>query len=110
MATKCTYGPDENGQFIIDQVVPDRTAESCDPDNCICTSHDDYHSIVGQRLQNQKDEETVVPDPVEEEEEEEVIRPVDPDPVSENDDEEETENDGFELRLKPAPLSMEEYD
>ena len=50
IATKCTYGPDENGEFIIDQVVPDGTAARCDKATCICSSHDNYHRIVAQRL------------------------------------------------------------
>ena len=30
VATKCTYGPDDAGEFIFDQVVPDGTAAKCD--------------------------------------------------------------------------------
>ena len=73
IATKCTYGPDKNGEFIIDQVVPDGTAAKCDKGTCICSSHDNYHRIVAQRLAAA--EEGLVDDKVEtvetEEEEEE---------------------------------------
>ena len=43
VATKCTYGPDDAGEFIFDQVVPDGTAAKCDKEFCICTSHENYH-------------------------------------------------------------------
>ena len=43
MPTKCTFGPDERGEFIFDQVVPDSMAETCHRDFCTCTSHHKYH-------------------------------------------------------------------
>ena len=52
MATKCTFGPDSKGDFIIDQVVPDGRAANCDRDFCICTSHEAYHETVAHRLEN----------------------------------------------------------
>ena len=56
--------------------MPDATANKCNRDKCICTSHDDYHIIVGQRLSQFIDVETPEEEPSEPEpeEEEEVIR------------------------------------
>ena len=48
--TKCTFEPDHAGELIIDQVVPDSTADGCDPEFCICTSHNNYHQIVAERI------------------------------------------------------------
>ena len=108
MATKCTFGPNDDGEFTIDQVVPDATANKCNREKCVCTSHDDYHIIVGERLKQARgEEETDEPEPVVEEREE-VIRPVEPEP--ETDDDVDADTDGFRFRLKPAPLSMEEFD
>ena len=39
----------------MDQVVPDGTAAKCDQKFCICTSHDNYHQIVAERIKNAKD-------------------------------------------------------
>ena len=50
MATKCTYGPDEQGAFDMDIVVPNGIAERCARESCICTSHDNYHEILAERL------------------------------------------------------------
>ena len=55
IATKCTFGPDHGGEFIVDQVVPDGTANGCDRDFCVCTSHDNYHETVAERLANAVD-------------------------------------------------------
>ena len=115
MATKCTFGPNEDGKFTIDQVVPEATANKCNRDKCICTSHDDYHIIVGDRLRQARGEEEPSevpsePEPEVEEEEEEVIRPVEPEPEPETVEDIDAKSDGFRFRLKPAPLSMEEYD
>ena len=108
MATMCTFGPNDEGEFTIDQVVSDATAETCNRDKCICTSHDAYFSIRNERLEQARfEEEPDEPEPVVEEEEE-VIRPVEPEPETEDDVD--AESDEFRFRLKPAPLSMEEYD
>ena len=50
VATRCTFGPDDAGEFIFDQVVPDGSAARCDKDFCVCTSHENYHRIVAQRI------------------------------------------------------------
>ena len=52
IATKCTFGPDHEGQFTLDQVVSARFAETCDPEFCICTSHENYHALVAHRMEN----------------------------------------------------------
>ena len=50
--TKCTFGPDHKGQFTLDQGVSARFAETCDPEFCVCTSHEDYHVLVAHRIEN----------------------------------------------------------
>jgi len=52
----------------MDQVVPSGTAKNCDKDFCICTSDDNYHEIVAERIANAKDK-TVKPGTEEKDEE-----------------------------------------
>ena len=48
--TKCALGPDENGDIRTDVVTPPGMADSCDPNFCICTSHENYREILEERL------------------------------------------------------------
>ena len=102
IATKCTYGPDENGEFIIDQVVPDGTAARCDKATCICSSHDNYHRIVAQRLAEAEEKLTGQGD--EESEEAEVNEP-------DTDIEEEVPQNQVDQGVaKPSSNSVDERD
>ena len=54
--TLCTFGPDHSGKFILDQKMSDVQAQNyCNPNFCICTSHDNYHEIVATRIANARD-------------------------------------------------------
>ena len=62
-------------------MVPPGTAESCDPNQCICTSHKNYQTILASRLaeygKEGEDTEVIVEEETDEEVEDEPEEEID---------------------------------